>query len=260
LQPRISFPSLRSTPIHVACGALILLFWAVSTFAAQASRVVVREEIAAENRTHLLETLKVITGLQLSFDPGGALVLGEVEASGSASARNLLTKAVHGSHSIVVEEASNRAEVAFCRVLIRKPLGSTDLAVAVVQIDFEDFEYVIGDKKARASFNVGWGLLHEIDHVVSESEDTKFAHATGECEENINRMRVELGLPVRATYRFSPIPAPTDPAFITRLVRLGFVQIDSKRKMRKQYWLVWDASLVGGTDTRSQIAQTSFSR
>jgi hypothetical protein len=246
--------------VHLSCVIGLFLACSLSVFATTPSRIVVRPEVEGDHRIQLLETLKVITGLRLGFDHEGALVLGEVEAFGSASARDLLTRAVRGSKSIVIEEASNRADVAFCSVLILKTSDPNDKPVSVVRIDFDDFQYVIGDKKARASFNVGWGLLHEIDHVVSESEDTQFAYATGECEENINQMRLELGLPVRATYRFSPMPAPADPAFITRLVRLGFVQTDSKRKIRKQYWLVWDASLVGGIDRKSQVAQSSFSR
>ena len=259
LRPRINKLSPSFMVNQFLCGIGLLLAAGISASATPAGRVVVRQEMKAAHRRDLLETLKVITGLRLSLDREGALILGVVEGPGSASARDLLTKAVNGSKFIVIKAASNRADVAFCSVVMHRAEAPTDKPISVVQIDFEDFKYLIGDERARASFNVGWGVLHEIDHVVSESEDTKVKFGAGECEENINAMRLELGLPVRATYRFSPIPAPADPAFITRLVRLGFVQEDSKRKVTKRYWLMWDASLVGGTDARSQIALSSLS-
>src|SRR4030095_14238227 len=126
--------------------------------------------------------------------------------------------------------------------------------VFVVLIDFEDFKHVSGDARARAAFDVGWGLLHELDHVVAESEDAENLLGTGECEEHINEMRRELGLPIRSSYFFSSLPARTDPNFITRLVRLAFVETDAFHNKPKKYWLIWDAALVGGVDARGETA------
>jgi hypothetical protein len=124
----------------------------------------------------------------------------------------------------------------------------------VVLIDFTDFERIIGDREARAAFHVGWGVLHEIDHVVSETEDSEIDGDLGECEVHINTMREEVGLPVRANYFYSTSPLKTDPNFNRRLVRLPFEQRDSASSRTRRYWLTWDAAIVGGLAKDSQSA------
>ena len=120
------------------------------------------------------------------------------------SARALLSKAVAGESLIVLEDASGRPDVGFCRVVPGrlKHDSASQVPVYVVLIDFKDFHQLTGDEEARAAFDVGWGLLHEIDHVVSESEDPKTTNVVGECEDHINMMRREVGLPLRANYFF----------------------------------------------------------
>lgn len=90
----------------------------------------------------------------------------------------------------------------------------------VVLVDFTDFHQLSGDAEARAAFDVGWGLLHELDHVVRDSEACD-ATALGECEEHINRMRLEVGLPVRVDYFFSRVYLKADSNFNARYVRLS---------------------------------------
>jgi hypothetical protein len=114
----------------------------------------------------------------------------------------------------------------------------------VVLIDFTDFQQLSGDAEARAAFDVGWGLLHEIDHVVSGSEDPKDEKVIGECEDHINEMRREVGLPVRAEYFFSRAYLTADANFNARYVRLSFERRGDSQT--KRYWLVWDAVSVGG--------------
>jgi hypothetical protein len=113
-------------------------------------------------------------------------------------------------------------------------------------IDFDDFRQVTGDSQARAAFDVGWGFLHELHHVVNDSEDPQNANQPGECEVEINKMRLELDLPLRATYFYSPFPIKTNPDFTSRFVRLAFERHDSTTKRIQRYWLVWDAITVGG--------------
>ncbi|PWT93820.1 MAG: hypothetical protein C5B55_03790, partial [Blastocatellia bacterium] len=238
-------------------GVICLLVWAVVGFAGQTSRVVVRDDMRPAHKTELLEKLRAITGWrELSFDRNGFLVTGEVDSAGSESARALIASAIHGNQLIVLEDATDRADVAFCRVVPGRTTGSSvsPIPIFVVLIDFRDFQHVTGDARARAAFDVGWGFLHELDHVVSQSKDAENMSAAGECEDHINQMRRELGLPVRSTYFFSSLPVKTDPNFITRLVRLGFTESDPSHRRPKHYWLVWDAALVGGIDERSLTA------
>ena len=75
---------------------------------------------------------------------------------------------------------------------------------------------------------------------------------TGECESHINQMRRECDLPERADYFSTLSPLSADTTFTTRLVRLAFEEQKPTGK-KKRYWLVWDASVVGGLE-ENQIA------
>ena len=129
---------------------------------------------------------------------------------------------------------------------------ASDAEVHIVLIDFDDFRQVSGDKQARAAFDVGWAVLHEIDHVVEDSEDPQI-DVVGDCEDHINRMRRELGLPIRNSYFFTLLPIKNDSNLISRFVRLGFEQETGPTSKRRRYWLVWDAAVVGGLADPSDI-------
>ena len=232
-------------------GVLIVCFClsALSAFAAtNVSHVLLKPDISRTHREELVTRLRVITGLtDLAFGSDGALRFDVNKVTGgSALARQLLLQAINGDNVIVLEDASSRADVAFCRVVRGRwtSAESTRPPAYVVLIDFTDFQQLSGDAEARAAFDVGWGSLHEIDHVVSGSEDAKDEKGTGECEDHINHMRVELGLPVRAEYFFTRAYLKADANFNARYVRLSFERRDESRT--KRYWLVWDAVSVGG--------------
>ena len=167
---------------------------------------------------------------------------------GSESARALLSQALNGPNFIIIEDASSRSDVGFARVVRGRWLrgDSTNPPAFVVLIDFTDFRRLSGDAEARAAFDVGWGLLHEIDHVVRDSEDAEDQTAIGECEDHINRMRLEVGLPIRVDYFFSRAYLKADANFSARYVRLSFERRDELSLQTKRYWLVWDATTVGG--------------
>ncbi len=252
MQPRIERKHFSLKPAHVFLATACVCLSALSTFASDgASRVVLRPEVSRAHREELITRLRVITGLSaLNFDSNGSLRLGEQTSGGSESARTLLAQAVAGPNVIVLEDASSRADVAFCRVVRgRWVRGESNKPPAfVVLIDFTDFHQLSGDAEARAAFDVAWGLLHEIDHVVRDSEDARDAKAVGECEDHVNRMRLEVGLPIRVDYFFSRAYLKADSNFNARYVRLSFER-DAKR-----YWLVWDAATVGGLLGDSQRA------
>lgn len=220
------------------------------------SHVLLKPDIRRAHREELVARLRVITGLtNLDFQNDGALRFDVNQASGgSVSARELLSQAVAGANVIVLEDASSRSDVAFCRVVRGrwKQADSNRPPAYVVLIDFTDFQQLSGDAEARSAFDVGWGLLHEIDHVVSGSEDAKDEREIGACEDHINEMRLEVGLPVRAEYFFSRTYLKADANFNARYVRLSFERrVDSQTK---RYWLVWDAVSVGGLIGDSQRA------
>jgi hypothetical protein len=246
-------------------GSAVLSCLLTGTIPALAnSNVVVRENVSAARRNELASKLRVITGLtRLSFDSSGLLQLGmEQDRLGSQGARDLLTRAVQGNKVIVVEDASSRADVAFCRVVPGRWLSAngSKLPAYVVLIDFSDFRQIIGDDGARAAFDVGWGFLHELDHVVAESSDPDEPGDIGECEAHINAMRREIGLPQRVDYFFTESSLRVDPNFGTRLVRLAFEQYDNGRSRKRRYWLTWDSKVVGGLIANGQTAVVRSAR
>lgn len=226
----------------------ILILTAFPVVASASDRVVVRDSVSASQRDELIGRLRAITGWEeLAVGDDGILQTGKTSPeSGSRSARELLRRAMSGSRVILLEDASSRKDVVFCRVVLGKLVSEPAAEVHVVLIDFDDFRQVSGDERARAAFNVGWAVLHEIDHVVEDSQDAKHLTSIGECETHINAMRSELGLPTRNSYFFTFLPLKNDPNFVSRYVRLGFDHVNPNSTKKKRYWLIWDAAIVGG--------------
>jgi hypothetical protein len=217
--------------------------------------VACRDDIASKHREVLANSLKRISGWpDLEFDQAGILRKGSKTAvGGSKTARELLAKVLFGNIAVVLEDVSRTWDVAFMRVVpARWKTPSTSSRPAfVVQIDFADFDQVIGDATALQAFDAGWGLLHEFDHIVHNSEDASSFGETGECEQRINQMRRECNLPQRVDYFYTASPLTSETTFTTRLVRLQFEQTGEKKK---RYWVVWDANLVGGLNPHKQVA------
>ena len=257
-------PGLRgiivSVVIRTFCLAGILLVGCVAHFAAEQrhSNVICREEVSTASRDELAKRLSTITGWpDLKFDDQGSLRVGEASPiGGSVTARNLISKAFAGNTIIILEDASNRSDVAFSRVVPGrwKNNAAEKAPVFVVLIDFADFDHLMGDGAARESFNVGWGVLHEIDHVVNDSVDSEGLGRAGECEDHINQMRRECHLPERAEYFFTFFPHSDKSEFKTKLVRLAFDREDARAHKHRRYWLIWDATQVGGLIETRQIA------
>lgn len=243
------------TPRAILLAGIFLLLLPADLLAEPGhNRVVSREDISPAHREQLAAKLRKITGFpELKFDDDGILREGSKSpVGGSASARQLLLNSIHGRNVVVIEDASNRAEVAFCRVIPgkwKKNVAGSPPAF-VVQIDFVDFDQLVGDERALEAFNLGWGFLHELDHTVNDSPDAMSLGETGECEAHINQMRRESNLPERADYFSTLLPLAADSAFRTRFVRLAFEHRqpnpNKAAPKKKRYWVIWDANVVGG--------------
>ena len=251
--PRPCGTSFSSIARAVRLTGILLLFLPIDLQADQnRNNVVCREELSPAHREQLATKLRKITGLpDLNFDGNGILRSTGDRASvgGSAHAKELLDNAIKGRNVVVIEDASNSSEVAFCRVIPGrwKQSAAGKPPPFVVQIDFADFDRVVGDERALEAFNVGWGFLHELDHIVNDSPDSTSLGETGECEAHINQMRRECNLPERADY-FSTLLPITESAVRTRLVRIAFEQQQPAANKKKRYWVVWDANVVGGQE------------
>lgn len=246
-----------SALVRVGFTCLPLVVCSFSLFAATHSTktIICREEVSSARRELLAAKLSAITGLAVEFDASGALhATPSQPRGGSQTARNLLFKALDGRRVLILEDASDRQDVVFSQVV---PAALKHHAAAlpetfVVLIDFADFAHVLGDDAALKAFDVGWAFLHELDHVVNDLSDSTSPAETGECETHVNVMRRELDLPIRADYFYALFPNSERSEFRTRFVRLAFDQIDATTKKRHRYWVMWDATVVGGI--ASQIA------
>ena len=222
------------------------------------SRLLSRPEFALSRRHELADQLRRITGLKgLDFDEHGALSLGNIEpVGGSKTARELLAEAITGRNMIVLEDASKRQDVVFCRVIEGRWKHNADQKppVHILLIDFADFSHVVGDKVALAAFNVGWAVLHEIEHVVYDSVDPVREGEVGECETLVNKMRRECGLAERAEYFYSYFPGTNEGMLMIKIVRLAFDKLESGK--RKRHWIVWDANLVGGVGRNVSVVSS----
>lgn len=246
--------SRKSLPTTASVGLLLLALAACCAIPARAAsapdKILCRPELADARRQEVAVRLREITEWGgLHFDADGALRLGEARpAGGSQTAREMLAKAARGDILILLEDASDSAEVVFSRVVEGRWTkdAATKPRVLIVQVDFSDFARVKGDRDALASFNVGWAVLHEISHAVNDSADTERAGEVGECEALVNRMRRECGLAERAEYHFHYMPGVERSEFKTRYVRLAFEQQQPSTKRKRRLWIMWDADRVGG--------------
>jgi hypothetical protein len=253
-RPRTFFSQISRAGL---AGILLLLALVQSLAAPSRSNIVCRENLSPENREQLAIDLRKITGLaDLNFDNNGILSASTNQvAGGYKTARELILIAIDSRNAVVLEDASNSAEVAFGRVIPGKwkNLNPDNPPAFVIQIDFQDFDRLMGDERAREAFNVGWGFLHELDHIVNDSVDATSVGETGECEANLNQMRRECNLPERRDYFFTLSPLTADSTFMTRLVRLAFEEPNTASRKKKRYWLTWDATVVGGLE-QNQVA------
>ena len=239
-------------------AGILLLLAPIDLFAGHSrSNIVCREDLSPAHRKQLAIDLRKITGLSdLEFDDDGTLSASTNQiAGGSTTARHLILNAIDGRNAVVLEDASDSAEVAFGRVIPGKwkNLNPDNPPAFVIQIDFQDFDRLMGDERALEAFNVGWGFLHELDHIVNDSVDATSAGEIGECEAHLNQMRRECNLPERKDYFFTPSPLTADSTFMTRLVRLAFEEPNTASRKKKRYWLTWDATMVGGLE-QNQVA------
>jgi hypothetical protein len=239
-------------------GTLLLLSTSDSLAQQNHNHVVLRDDVSLAHRQQLAARLRTITGVaDLRFDGDGILRQGpSAPVGGSASARELIANAISGRTVVVIEQARNRSEVAFCRVVPGrwKKNAANSPPVFVIQVDFADFDQLVGDELALEAFNVGWGLLHELDHIVNDSPDPTSLGETGECEAHLNQMRRECNLPQRAAYFSTLLPLNADRNFPTRFVRLAFEQQDLPANKTKRYWVIWDANVVGGLEPNQLAA------
>ena len=203
----------------------------------------------------VLENLREKTGfVGLHFDAAGFLTLDNPArfVGGSATARELVQKAIAGKTQLVLENHSYSATVAFASIsenlVYINMTSQARMEHRSVQIDFTDFNKLRGDKDVLASFDLGIVLLHELVHGVMNLVDkVDESEELGDCERVVNTIRKELNLPERQQYvaRSHNIQSPQ--GWTVRMAELQFARTNYKNGTLKtdEYKLNWDISRVG---------------
>ena len=191
--------------------------------------------------------------LELHLDASGFLTLGDRAriAGGSATARELLIAAVDGGKVFELENHSHSPNVAFAQIKLARMtedfLSKARIEVWRLQLDFADFTQLRGSQEALAAFDLGINVLHELGHGVLNLRDTSDPTQPGACEQRINRIRRELGLPERQSYtargRLVVMPGEQVATIRSELI---FVRVERGRDRAGggQSYLTWEAEKV----------------
>jgi len=161
--------------------------------------------ITKEHEWRLALSLRRITGYSdLSFASDGRLCIGDASsvAGGSAEARQILVSALWSVAGFIIEDYSGTGSVNFGQAAAEQVYddrGGKGLQIWRLRLDFDDFLEMAAPPKVRAAFDEGFTFFHELLHGLGY-KDAADAHDLGECEEIVNRLRGELGLPSREQY------------------------------------------------------------
>lgn len=214
-----------------------------------------RYQVKPKHLSALVESLRAKTGyVELHFDEDGFLTLGDRAhvAGGSVMARNLVQAAVDGPQALIIEDHSASRGVTFARLtssLIYQNLRTgQNMEARMLQVDFNDFGSLKGERDVLAAFDVGFVVLHELAHgalglsdAVSEEEEP------GDCENYINQIRRQLNLPERLNY-YARYRLGTSPLGLSqKRAELAFARTVNKggRNKSEQLYLNWNSMTVG---------------
>lgn len=161
--------------------------------------------ITKEHEQRLALSLHRITGYcDLQFGSNGSLTLGDssMVSGGSAEARRILMRAICSGATFIIEDYSGSVSVNFGQAASEQVYEDRDgrgSQVWRLRLDFDDFREMAAPPKVRAAFDEGFTFFHELLHGLGY-KDASRTRELGECEEIVNRVRSELGLPSREQY------------------------------------------------------------
>jgi hypothetical protein len=256
---------------RVSCSQLLCAFVAIIGLADNTPRQTLRDPLRysgglrnstenhrlnAKQLSQVLKSLKSKTGFEeLHFDSDGFLRVGDPQKfiGGSASARALILAAVSSLELVELENSNRSPEVAFARLatvaIYESRATGKRIVVQPLQIDFSDFDYLRGSSEVVASFDLGFAILHELVHAVLNLHDVMpEGDDLGDCEQYINRVRREMGLPERQAYIATVRDAPPSPTGTnTKMAELQFARtFDREGKTKvERFYLNWEAHRVG---------------
>jgi hypothetical protein len=182
-----------------------------------------KHRLTNEHEKLIVASLKRITGFeQLEFSSDGALSVGELnpEAKSSLTARNIFQQVLKSGAEIMIEDHTNSPFVNFGQLdagtHYEDWANKKKLLIWRVRIDFDDFRKMEAAPEIQATFDPGIAVLHELLHSLGHKDPTTFGEI-GECEEVINQVRTELGMPLRDRYHGTPVIYVNNQAVIVRM-------------------------------------------
>jgi hypothetical protein len=161
----------------------------------------------------------------------------------------LLIAAVDSPNLYELESHERSPEVAFARIDESEDrlIGETGqrLTIYQAQLDFDDFNRLDGAREAKASFDIGIALLHELVHGVLKLQDPQGVDQIGDCDAHVNQMRRELQLPERLYYHPCITVVRTTNGRGIVCARLEFVERQAgQAQPSAKYQLTWLPSQV----------------
>lgn len=194
----------------------------------------------AADKERLLNRLRQITGWsQLRVNESNRLVVERAQefAAGSGWARQVFAEVFRSGQRFLVENHARSLAVNFGQLdagtTYDDPRAGIHLTIYRVRLDLIDFQQMQASAELRAAFDEGFVLLHELLHGLG-FRDTSLPAEVGACEQIVNKVRAELGLPLRDHYLGETVI--TTHHF--RIVRLRFKQLLAGRQAaheKKQY-------------------------
>jgi len=180
---------------------------------------------------------------------------------GSATARELLVKAIDNSDSFSVERAYDSKRIAFAEIestTTYKNGTNPSHTEWAIRIDFADYAKLRGDAAAIKAFNPGMNLMHELTHAILKLPDPEGPNdAIGQWERYRNLMRAELGLPLRQHY-FPKTRLAKSPASLSQILQgeFKFTHVDPHANKSKESLLTFDVAMV--VDTQRVKSKSSM--
>ena len=219
--------------------------------------------LTEKQTTKLLKGLKFWTGFnEIGIDGAGAVTLGNRAYlhTSSQTARALMIAAVDSQHSFTIENRDRSTVIAFAR--IQEDIDCTHEPATryrgwQIQVDFSDFNKLRGNHFVLAAFDPAINVLHELVHGVFGYNDPLDARdELGQCERYVNRIRAELGMPLRLRY-YGKNVMTLDRAE-TAATQLIFVDSASQRNNQRNYVVWFDLNRV--VDINKAKSRKMFSR
>ncbi len=211
----------------------------------------------------LLSSLREKTGFaELHFDDADYLEIGNKEnyVGGSNAARKLLLSALEGKILFKLEHHDRSEKVNFARLaestIFRNMITKQEIEVRPLVIDFFDYDHLMGDRDVRHSFDQGMNVLHELVHGVYNLRDAvEDPNELGECENFVNTIRHDLGLPERQYYMARIYSALMPAGTIVQQAKLQFTRTKEKNGNLKTetVFLSWDVGRVGLVKADEQL-------